>query len=157
MYEVRNKLHKQIYKHKVCLGIELMIVDILKLVNEYYNINESINNPESFCKLDDNIIDNIYNTNISLFDFRCKKEVYKAKELINKIKTRDLYKVIDESEYNKSIEYKNVIIIKYCLGKNNPFNNIYFYNKNNLDKKFIKENNEYSHNYNEQIKRYKKI
>ena len=156
MYEVRNKLHKQIYKHKVCLGIELMIVDILILVNEYYNINKSIMNPELFCKLDDNIIDNVYNTNINLFDFKCKKEIYKAKELINKIKNRKLYKLIDESE---TINYmdNNIFIVKYSLGNYNPFNNIYFYNKNNLNKKFIKKNTEYNHNFNEQIKRYRKF
>ena len=157
MYEVRNKLHKQIYKHKVCLGIELMIVDILILVNEYYNINKSIMNPELFCKLDDNIIDNVYNTNINLFDFKCKKEIYKAKELINKIKNRKLYKLIDESDIINYMDNNNIFIVKYSLGNNNPFNNKYLYNKNNLNKKFIKKNTEYNHNFNEQIKRYRKF
>lgn len=162
MYEVRNKLHKQIYKHKVCVGIELMIVDILKLINEYYNINGSIDKPQLFCRLDDNIIEFIYNTNLNSFDSRCKKEIYMAKEKIDKIKKRELYKVIDKDEYDEFIIKRhnyNITSVKYSLGnkiENNPFNNIYFYNKNNLGEKIIKENNLYNNNYKEEIKIYRK-
>lgn len=162
MYEVRNKLHKQIYKHKVCLGIELMIVDILKLLGEYYKINQSIDKPELFCKLDDNILDFIYNTDIKLFDFKCKKEIYNAQMLIEKLKKRELYKLVSIEEYNKFIKERdsnnnyNYIRVKYSLGINNPFDNIYFYNKNSLGKRFKKNNEDYNNNYKEEIKIYKK-
>jgi HD superfamily phosphohydrolase len=154
MYDVRNKLHKQIYKHKVCLGIELMVVEILKLLHSFYNFNKCIDNAELFCKLDDNILDSIYNTDIKKFDFRCKKEIYNAQILINRIKTRKLFKFISFTDYNciRNRKEKDFVRVKYNLGINNPFDNIYFYNKNDLGKKFKKSNEDYNNNCREEIK-----
>ena len=152
MYEVREKLHTQIYKHKTCLGIELMVKKIIEKVKEFYYLDKIIENPELFCKLDDYIVDYIFNESIDRFDFRCKREILEAKKIILNIKNRKLYKntQLDDSE----LKNKKVIIIKYYLGyksNENPFSNIYFYNKRELNKKFIKSDNEFKNNYKEII------
>ena len=160
MYEVRSKLHKQIYKHKVCLAIEMMVVDILKLINEYYNIITSIENPKLFCILDDNIIEYIFNAHINIFDIRYKKDILNAKSIIDRIKNRKLYKLVENVEKNTKCLMNNkedkYVNVKYSLGNNNPFNNIYFYNKNNLTNKFVKTNENFNDKSNIILKIYKK-
>ena len=92
--------------------------------------------------------------------FKCKKEIYNAQMLIEKLKKRELYKLVSIEEYNKFIKERdsnnNYIRVKYSLGINNPFDNIYFYNKNSLGKRFKKNNEDYNNNYKEEIKIYKR-
>ena len=115
------------------------------LADEEIKISEKISNEEEFIKLDDNIINIIYN-----FESNSEK-IKKQKELIFNIRTRNLYKMITNLLINKNdvknikrIIYRsnikkrrfdnNFYILNYNIGTNNPVNNVYFYNKNIKDK-----------------------
>ena len=119
MFEIRNKLHKQVYKHKTVIGIELSIIENLKI--NLKNVKKLLNNPSDFCKIND------YNV-IS--------------------QTRKLSKMILETSQEEDLtdkKYKNmnfkIKTFKFGYLKS-PFGNIYFYNRNNLAQNFkiLKDN-----------------
>jgi deoxynucleoside triphosphate triphosphohydrolase SAMHD1 len=131
MYEIRNKLHRQVYKHKTIVGIELHIEDILK---NFIDLDSLVNSPEQFCKYDDyNIFDlKNYNTELSA----------KISGDLKTINTRLLYKLeletnneedLVDKKYNKLIKK----IKKFKFGyTESPFKDIYFYNRNNINENF---------------------
>lgn len=134
MYEVRTKLHSQIYKHHAVISFELMIADIIKNVEDIIYIKESINMPFHFCAFDDYLINMIACFNIE------KKNVDKSKCLINRLKLRKQYKLIKENCTKKQNISDNQELIKYeyNLGYHkNPFDNIYFYTKKDINNYFL--------------------
>ena len=119
MFEIRNKLHKQIYKHKTVIGIELSIIDNLKI--NLKNINNLLNNPSEFCKYNDY---NLISQNRKLSNM-----------ILETIQEEDL----TDKKY-KNLDFK-IKSFKFGYLKS-PFENIYFYNRNNLAEKFkiLKDN-----------------
>ncbi len=117
MFEIRNKLHKQVYKHKTVLGIEFNLLNLINK-NEILKSNWFLK-PEIFCKYNDyNLIDS------NLYDSINKREIYKSSfELENENSI-----IINNDFYKKK---------KLKFGfKKSPFNEIYFYNSNNLNNYF---------------------
>ena len=139
LFNVRLKLHKNIYNHHTVNSIELMLLDVFKLSNDKYNLFKTIFNIDDFIILNDNIIDLIYHCCID------DQNINEAKKIIKNIKERKLYKLVDEilvnnkeipnnilSKYNNFKDNKYVytfFTINYCNGINNPIKNIDFYNK----------------------------
>lgn len=155
IFHTRYRLHKQIYTHPVIQQIEYMILDVLHLADPILKISNTIENVEEFIKIDDTIIDKIYNSN--------DEKLWEAKKIIDNLKKRNLYSFISEKNFNKTnikkkltvddiIEFncdslsgskliKNDIILHYlCLGytgyPSNPVDNILFYNLNNSTESF---------------------
>ena len=88
LYGTRYDLHKQIYTHPCVHQIEYMLYDAMILVDNEMKISSKVYDPEEFIKLNDNILNNIlYNTSTS-------EKMIKAKEIINNIYKRKLYKMI---------------------------------------------------------------
>ena len=94
LYYCRYRLYKEFYLHRVTKGIELMIKDIFKEANEYYNFKDYVESPKLFVKLNDTILDEI------LFSSSSKLE--KAKDLVRRIYERDLYKFVAEITINSN-------------------------------------------------------
>ena len=144
MYEVRTKLHSQIYKHHAVIGFELMIADIIQNVEDIINIKDSINIPFNFCSLDDYILNMIDYLTIKI-DSNEKNEknakLIKSKNLIHRLKSRKQYKLIKEANIknqDKSDSKESLIEYEYNLGYHkNPFDNIYFYTKKNNNNYFL--------------------
>jgi len=131
MYEIRNKLHRQIYKHKTIIGIELSIKDI---ITNYIDLGNFLEDPEIFCQYDDH---NIFNKNNDKIN-------NKINILLNEINRREVYKLELESA-NELFNYNfhNKVLKIFNFGyKESPFKDIYFYNRNDLYKNFniIKDN-----------------
>lgn len=145
LFDIRHRLHKEIYTHPVTKSIDLMISDILLLVNSKFNIVDSLNNIELFSLLNDNILYLIENSN-----YKCK-DLEKAKDILNRIYSRDLYifigninlkstelvydniqtilKILD-IKIEEEIE-NNLLLVPINLSYNfNPLNNISLYKKN---------------------------
>ena len=150
MFHTRYRLHKQIYTHPVIQQIEFMILDILELIDPIYKISDSINNISDFIKISDDILDFIYYMDDGISD-----KIIKAKNIIEKIKKRDLYSFIDEIDCNfiknkiKVSDFLNIdpdlkkdeIILHYmCIGytgnSHNPLDDILFYKTENINNAF---------------------
>ena len=98
-YKTRNILYKDIYNHKTVRLLEHMIKEIIINSSKLINIKEIINDNkwEEFINLNDYIIDEINNS----------ENNDKSKEIINKIKKRDLYKLYGEIQLNYKIDDLN--------------------------------------------------
>ena len=100
-FRLRYRLHKQIYNHPAVKAHEYMIADIFNLIGTELDICEKIDDPVEFTKYTDSILD--------VIEFLPQTEnICKAKNIIHRIKTRNLYSFIGEFV----IHDKNEFIIK---------------------------------------------
>ena len=133
LYYTRYKLHKQIYTHSVVRSIEFMILDLLKLIDKKLDLSRFIKDIDKFVILTDNIL-----SQVNFID------CLESKNLLNRIKKRDLYKLIlevpesnfdYENYFDKYKTNENIIIdeikLNYSMGGNNPLDYVKFY-KNNM-------------------------
>ncbi|KAE8704963.1 HD domain-containing metal-dependent phosphohydrolase family protein isoform 3 [Hibiscus syriacus] len=136
-------------------AIELMVVDALTLANGELSISASIHEPAEFWKLDDSIVKQIETSD--------KQELKKARDLVWRIRKRDLYQFCneyivpkDKQEHFKSITPQDIVcsqkngdpplkeediavsIVKIDLtrGRNNPLESIKFFQDYETDFKF---------------------
>jgi len=148
LFHSRYTMHKQIYQHPVINQLDYMILDILNLVDEEFQISEKIDDIDSFISYTDNLIDIIKYTTKSV----------EAKKLIEQIEKRKLYKFVGEiifdgknkEEINKIENIKmlakenniedNIIISKFNINFNlknkNPVDEIYFFNISDPNNKY---------------------
>ncbi|XP_035995437.1 deoxynucleoside triphosphate triphosphohydrolase SAMHD1 [Fundulus heteroclitus] len=105
MFYTRFSLHKRAYKHKVAKAIGLMIIHAFRIANEHIQIRGSVNDDgevqifnlntarddmEAYTKLTDDVVElirNPQNANAALTG---------AKELLDRIHSRNLYKCLGE-------------------------------------------------------------
>tara|TARA_B110000208_G_C11713465_1_gene410187 strand:- start:20 stop:1177 length:1158 start_codon:yes stop_codon:yes gene_type:complete len=141
LFNLRLRLHKQIYNHHTVNNIELMLLDIFKLVNDDLNILGKTYNMNEFIKLNDSIIDEIYLCNINT------DNVNRARKLIDRIRHRHLYKLVEEIIVEDYIIPKNLLEkyndkdytyyfykINYGKGNKNPIDYIDFYKNDKIIK-----------------------
>jgi HD superfamily phosphohydrolase len=127
MFQIRYRLHRQIYNHKAVKAIEILISQLLLEIEKELKISEYILDAEKMLELIDPFI-----------FFQNKNSI--INNIWNKINTRKLPKLIFEdislnpNNYINLEKYKNINIkiIKFSAGYvgsnlNNPLNNIYFY------------------------------
>lgn len=140
LYYTRYKLHKQILTHSVIRALEFMILDLLILINKKLDLSKYITNISNFAFLTDDIINYV-----NFID--CKE----SKKLLNRIHTRQLYKLVLEipkDKFNHNIfiekyESNNNIIFEeikldYSMGGNNPLDYVKFYQNNQIVKNSLK-------------------
>ena len=140
LYYTRYKLHKQILTHSVIRALEFMILDLLILIDKKLGLSKYITNIDNFAFLTDDIINYV-----NFID--CKE----SKELLNRIYTRQLYKLVIEmpkDKFNHNIfiekyESNNNIIFEeikldYSMGGNNPLDFVKFYQNNQIVKNSLK-------------------
>ena len=101
LYYTRYKLHKQIYTHSVVRAIEYMVLDIIKILDEKLNLVSKILDVKKMCEITDSILDMCY-----LFNDE------KSLKLLERIKNRDLYKIVYEGDnFDKKIDNLEEIVI----------------------------------------------
>ncbi|EFC37169.1 predicted protein [Naegleria gruberi] len=88
MFHTRYNLHKQVYTHRVGKSVEYMITDALVEADPYLKISEMINHPEQYVHLSDSILYRIESSDAP--------ELEKSRQLLKRIKRRQLYKFVDE-------------------------------------------------------------
>ena len=146
LFRNRYSLHKQVYTHKVVTAIELMLEDILTLANPHLKIIESILDPKYYCTLTDNILEIIENSTVP--------ELQEAKNLVLRIKRRQLYKCVanilitdsnsflleltsnDLIQWIPSLKAEEIVIkplrLNYAMSDNfNPVDHVKFFNNLN--------------------------
>ncbi|QKF93858.1 HD phosphohydrolase [Fadolivirus algeromassiliense] len=147
LFKTRYRLHKQIYCHKAVISIQYMINDIMFLLNDLIGIYDSIKDPVKFTDLTEDYIITylkILYKNINNYDDVNKDKIKKAYNLWERVTNRDLYKLIyasvsrnpvDFNQILNGIDMDKIILYKSKIGfvsgsKDNPLNNVFYYNKN---------------------------
>lgn len=88
VFHTRYKLFKDTYTHRVCKAIDYMIVDALLLANPYFKFQEKIFNPKAYTLLTDSVLSHI--------ELSRKPELKASKEILLRLRQRDLYRFIDQ-------------------------------------------------------------
>ncbi|KAM0840730.1 hypothetical protein ACQ4PT_059461 [Festuca glaucescens] len=108
LFTTRADLHRTVYTHAKVKAVELMLVDALLEANDYLGIALHAEDPEEFWKLDDTIVKSI--------ETAPNDELKKAKEIIQRIRRRQLYKFCnqysvprDKLEHFKDITAQDIV------------------------------------------------
>ncbi|KAK7307217.1 hypothetical protein VNO77_40079 [Canavalia gladiata] len=88
LFATRADLHRTVYTHAKVKAIELMVIDALVKANPYLQIASSIHQPSDFWKLDDSILKTIESSS--------QQELKESRDLILRIRRRDLYQFCNE-------------------------------------------------------------
>ena len=146
LFGVRYRLHREICTHPCVQQIEFMYADVLISASKFYRINESVYDMKKFIKLNDSIFNAIELSDLP--------ELQESREILQKIRCRNLYKFIgdihkqtdimytekDIIKYSGNLDEKDVIVsnitIGYTSGDENPVDNISFYKLNEPNTKF---------------------
>lgn len=88
LFSTRADLYRTVYTHPKVKAIELMVVDALLKANDYLKISSFIQDPSEYWKLDDTIL--------KIIETAPKQELKESKDLILRIRRRDLYKFCNE-------------------------------------------------------------
>jgi HD superfamily phosphohydrolase len=132
IYEIRYKLHRQIYTHPVTSQIETMLLDIFLELAKVYDFKTWIEDPEKYDKLTDNIVHLLLHSEDSRLN--------QAKQIYKELCCRNLYKHIgDLTQPPKSIDPNIAVIpikINFSQGNKNPLENIQFYSAKNKNDSF---------------------
>lgn len=163
MFATRADLYRTVYTHPKVKAIELMVVDALVHANDYLDISSQINNPTQYWKLDDTIIKTIETAPI--------EELKEARELILRIRRRNLYQFCNEYPVPKDMldNFKKVTVqdiicsqksgvtlkeedvavcnvkIDLTRGKHNPLESIHFFKDYESQEKFTISDDRVSH------------
>ncbi|PSS35214.1 Deoxynucleoside triphosphate triphosphohydrolase [Actinidia chinensis var. chinensis] len=88
LFATRADLYRTVYTHAKVKAIELMVADALLKANDYLDIASHVQDPSQYWKLDDTIIKTI--------ETAPDQELREAKDLILRIRRRDLYQFCNE-------------------------------------------------------------
>ncbi|CAO2833198.1 unnamed protein product [Amaranthus hypochondriacus] len=155
LFSARADLYRTAYTHRKVKAVELMIADALILANSYLEISSCVHEPSEYWKLDDSIIKTI--------EIAPDQELKEAKNLIQRIRRRDLYQFCneyavprDKLEHFKNVTSKDIICsqnssgvtlkeddvvvsnvkIDLTRGRLNPLENIKFFQDHRSSNKF---------------------
>ncbi|XP_052172500.1 uncharacterized protein LOC127788362 [Diospyros lotus] len=164
LFTTRADLHRTVYMHAKVKAIELMIADALIKANDYLQIASSIQDPAAYWKLDDSIIKTI--------EISSEQELKESRDLILRIRRRDLYQYCneftvpkDKLEHFKNVTPQDIICsqrtggvtlreediavsnvkIDLTCGRNNPLERINFFKDYDSDEKFPIRDESISH------------
>lgn len=156
LFKTRYRLHKQIYCHKAVVSIQYMVCDIMLLLNDFMNLDQSIYDVARFSDLTEEYIITylkILFKNKEQYNNTQKAKIVLANNIWNRIINRDLYKLAvgkvtekeidnnDLDEVLKSIDKDKIICYKSKIGfvsgsKGNPMDETFFYKKDDNSKCF---------------------
>uniref|UniRef100_A0A2P2IPZ0 Deoxynucleoside triphosphate triphosphohydrolase SAMHD1 homolog n=1 Tax=Rhizophora mucronata TaxID=61149 RepID=A0A2P2IPZ0_RHIMU len=156
LFATRADMHRTVYTHPKVKAINLMVVDALSKANGPLGISSSIDDPAEFWKLDDSILKSIETAH--------DPDLREARDLILRIRRRDLYKYCNEFavpkeklEHFKEVTPQDIICsqntggvtlkeediavvnvkIDFTHGKENPLQRVKFFKDYESDEKFI--------------------
>nr|GMC62102.1 deoxynucleoside triphosphate triphosphohydrolase SAMHD1 homolog [Ipomoea batatas] len=149
-------MYRTVYTHAKVKAIELMVVEALVKANGYLHISSYIQDPSEYWKLDDSIIKTI--------ETAPDPELKESRELISRIRRRNLYQFCneyavpkDKMEHFKDVTAKDIICsqeddvvvsnvrIDLTRGKHNPLERIIYIQDYESEEKFSIPDDRISH------------
>ncbi len=134
----RYRLHKEVYRHPVVIGIELLIVDILKSLSKIQRWKELFSDDHSWRNITDSVFDTIpilyteelkddeQGTEEQMNEEPMDEETQNVLKLYNRLYSRDLYK---RTNISNELTTSITSIIGFTGKANdNPMEKILFYN-----------------------------
>ncbi|KEG09976.1 dendritic cell-derived IFNG-induced protein [Trypanosoma grayi] len=121
LFNLRAKLHKHVYQHRIVKVIDHMVADALYEANPYFTVktsggklirmSECVDDDDGFCQLGDWLLNAIAASG--------DPQLEKAQSIIRRINERDLYPVIGMAmyaEYQKGLNEQNIKdgILNHC-------------------------------------------
>jgi HD superfamily phosphohydrolase len=98
LFHTRYSLHKQVYSHRKVKSVEYMITDAMKLADPILQIGRKVLNLENYLHLDDSIVLKIQTYDVSsISNPQHRIQMEKAKEILQRLRRRDLYRYCAES------------------------------------------------------------
>ncbi|GKV14505.1 hypothetical protein SLEP1_g25369 [Rubroshorea leprosula] len=164
LFSTRADLHRTVYMHAKVKAIELMVVDALTKANDNLGLASSIQEPEKYWKLDDSILKRIETSD--------NQELKEARDLILRIRRRDLYQFCnefsvpkDELEHFRNVTPQDIVCsqvnggvtleeedvavsnvkIDLTRGRKDPLESINFFKDYESNDKFLIQNDRISH------------
>lgn len=155
LFSSRADLHRTVYTHAKVKAIEMMFVESLIKADDYLQISSKIQDPAEFWKIDDSILKTI--------EISHDQELKEARDLILRIRRRDLYQFCnefsvpkDKLEHFKDITPQDIVCsqgngditlkeedvvvcnvkIDLTRGRSNPLENINFFQDFESNEKF---------------------
>lgn len=155
LFHTRYSLHKQVYSHRVSKSIEYMICDVFLLADPVLHIADATEDVAAYAKLTDCVLKEIENSVDPRLD--------EARKLIMRIRTRQLYKLVDEtvlpvdapsvlgevtvaqlldcyppsrSVLSASDLHTQNLRINYAMKDKNPVDSVHFFHKHHRDISF---------------------
>ncbi|KAJ8255895.1 hypothetical protein COCON_G00197590 [Conger conger] len=136
MFHTRYGLHRRACQHKVGNIIATMITEALVLADKHiqiigskgktFTISTAIDDMEAYTQLTDHIFQQIL--------YSSSPELDDARAILQNINCRRIYRLLGEIRPKKPVEDTLIINMDYGKKKDNPVNNVYFYNKNKSTK-----------------------
>lgn len=120
-FQTRCMIYKKICNHKTVKSLEIMMGEILINLEDTFHINDSIkkNDWDKFCTCSDTIVNSL-----DFLSSRSKENDY-AFKLYNRIKTRNIYKlVVDDVIYEKNILENKITELKDKYNNNEYLVNV---------------------------------
>lgn len=149
MFEGRYKFHKCVYSHKSVISVQMMIVDIMKLLGKIMHYEDSLDNLDFFCQLTDEYILDSYKWMLipSIFHMFSEEQqsyILQANHLIQRLYEHDLYSNIGTyigNDYLRVPLYdENTVLytnrIGYITGTSDPFSKVLLYSTKNRSYSF---------------------
>ncbi|KAL8150140.1 hypothetical protein V2J09_019948 [Rumex salicifolius] len=160
----RADLHRTVYTHPKVKAVELMISDALLYANESLKLHLHVDDPAQYWKLSDSIV--------KLVEYSSAEELKDSRDLISRIRKRDLYRFCNEFAVPKekldrfkhvtvndiicsqtsshvTLKEEDVVVsnvnIDLTRGRNNPLGSINFFEDYESEKKFTIEDERVSH------------
>ncbi|XP_048322883.1 uncharacterized protein LOC107428730 isoform X2 [Ziziphus jujuba] len=137
IFATRADLHRTVYTHAKVKAIELMVVDALVKANDFSRIAARAQDPALFCELNDSIL--------KFIEFSSNNELKESKDLINRIRRRDLYKNSGPVELKEEDVAVSIIKIDLTNGRNSPLERINFFQDVESNEKFPIQDDRISH------------
>lgn len=141
LFHTRFQLHRTVYNHPTALAIDAMIADVLLEADHVFKIFDSIHDPEQFLLTTDSVL--------LLIERSKQPSLRKARELLRRLRTRKLYKLVEEAllppGYTGTITEEDIInaastsvtkqqihvaniTLNFGMRDQNPVDNVKFFN-----------------------------
>ena len=128
VFMARYRLHKEVYRHHAVVGIELQVVDILKILSEYFDWKSMFRTPK-WIYVTDSILDMIPMMGDGSASSSKHKLIERAQNLFEALQNRKFYKRVLDHDDEKCDQTRQTVksVLGLSSSTSNPMDALLFY------------------------------